>query len=223
MKTKVILVDDEVLITDLLSGFLERNENMEVLNTYNSGLDFLKNLEHLTVLPDVLLIDFRIGDIDGVELLRRIRLLGIPTPIILMSSHYNDGLIGFMVKSGFAAFIPKNTKPTDLIEIISEVNKKGFYMKPEQFALLREQMTSKNHLFTPDLKLALSDREIEVMRLIAQQKTAKEIADILFISPKTVEGHKNSLFLKTGVKNVVGLIVYGVQQKILNIDEIIVD
>lgn len=220
MKIQVILVDDEVLITDLLSNFLQQDQTIKVISTYNSGLFFLEEMAQITHLPDLFIIDFRIGDTDGLELLVRLRAMGITTPIVLLSSHYNDSLISFIVKSGFAAFLPKNIKSSILVEIIKEVYAKGFYLLPEQFEQLREQMAIKNQPLTSDLKMALSEREIEVLQLIAQQKTGKEIADRLFISLKTVEGHKNNLFLKTGAKNVVGLIVYAVQNKLIDLNEI---
>ncbi len=220
MKINISLVDDETLITELLTNFLQQDAAIEVLAAYNKGEDFLNALEQQIALPDLFVFDYRIGDTDGLELLKKMRQRGINTPVILLSSHYNDSLISFIVKTGFAAFLPKNIKPTILIEVIHEVYTKGFYLLPAQFEQLREQILIKNQPLTTDLKLALSEREIEVLQLIAQQKTGKEIADILFLSPKTVEGHKNSLFIKTGAKNVVGLIVYGVQNKLLSIDEI---
>ncbi|WP_413513138.1 response regulator transcription factor [Myroides odoratus] len=220
MKIQVILVDDEVLITDLLANFLQQNQTIKVISTYNSGALFLEQMAQITQLPDLFIIDFRIGDTDGLELLARLRAMGISTPVVLLSSHYNDSLISFIVKSGFAAFLPKNIKSKVLVEIIHEVYTKGFYLLPEQFEQLREQMAIKNQLLTSNLKMALSEREIEVLQLIGQQKTGKEIAERLFISLKTVEGHKNSLFLKTGAKNVVGLIVYAVQNKLIDINEI---
>ncbi|WP_353120031.1 response regulator transcription factor [Myroides odoratus] len=220
MKIQVILLDDEALITDLLSNFLQQDPTIEVKGTYNFGTTFLEAMQEAAALPDLFILDYRIGDMDGLELLKRLRALGIQTPVILLSSHYNDSLISFIVKTGFAAFLPKNMKPTILIEVIHEVYTKGFYLLPAQFEHLREQMLIKNQPLTTDLKIALTEREIEVLHLIAQQKTGKEIAERLFISLKTVEGHKNSLFLKTGAKNVVGLIVYAVQHKLLSLDEI---
>lgn len=222
MKLKVILVDDEILITDLLSTFLNNSDGIEVIGAYNSGLEFLSSIEQGIQMPDILLFDYRIGDIDGIELFKKVRAHHISIPVILLSSHYNEGLINFIVKAGFSAFLPKNTRPANLIEVIHEVGNKGFYLTPVQFELLREQMSSKSFIISKNLQIALTDREVEVLQLIAQQKTGKEIADKMFISLKTVEGHKNSLFLKTGVKNVVGLIVYAVQNKLVNIDEIII-
>lgn len=220
MSIQVILLDDEALITDLLSNFLQQDPTIEVKGTYNFGTAFLEAMQEATTLPDLFIIDYRIGDTDGLELLKRLRALDIQTPVILLSSHYNDSLISFIVKTGFAAFLPKNMKPSILIEVIHEVHNKGFYLLPAQFEHLREQMQVKNQPLTTDLKIALTEREVEVLHLIAQQKTGKEIADQLFISLKTVEGHKNSLFLKTGAKNVVGLIVYAVQNKLISLDEI---
>ncbi|WHT39619.1 response regulator transcription factor [Myroides sp. mNGS23_01] len=220
MKIQVILLDDEALITDLLSNFLQQDPTIEVKGTYNFGTTFLEAMQEATTLPDLFILDYRIGDMDGLELLKRLRTLGIQTPVILLSSHYNDSLISFIVKTGFAAFLPKNIKSNILIEVVHEVYNKGFYLLPAQFEHLREQMLIKNQPLTTDLKIALTEREIEVLHLIAQQKTGKEIAERLFISLKTVEGHKNSLFLKTSAKNVVGLIVYAVQHKLLSLDEI---
>ncbi|QQU02275.1 response regulator transcription factor [Myroides odoratus] len=220
MSIQVILLDDEALITDLLSNFLQQDPAIEVKGTYNFGVAFLEAMQEATTLPDLFIIDYRIGDTDGLELLKHLRALDIQTPVILLSSHYNDSLISFIVKTGFAAFLPKNMKPSILIEVIHEVHNKGFYLLPAQFEHLREQMQVKNQPLTTDLKIALTEREVEVLHLIAQQKTGKEIADQLFISLKTVEGHKNSLFLKTGAKNVVGLIVYAVQNKLISLDEI---
>ncbi|WP_353162320.1 response regulator transcription factor [Myroides odoratus] len=220
MKIQVILLDDEALITDLLSNFLQQDPTIEVKGTYNFGTTFLEAMQEATTLPDLFILDYRIGDMDGLELLKRLRTLGIQTPVILLSSHYTDSLISFIVKTGFAAFLPKNIKSNILIEVVHEVYNKGFYLLPVQFEHLREQMLIKNQPLTTDLKIALTEREIEVLHLIAQQKTGKEIAERLFISLKTVEGHKNSLFLKTGAKNVVGLIVYAVQHKLLSLDEI---
>lgn len=222
MKLKVILVDDEVLITDLLSTFLNNDKNIEVTAAYNSGMEFLTFIQQTNIFPDVLVLDYRLGDIDGIELLKKLRQINIKTPVILLSSHYNDSLISFIVKTGFAAFLPKNIKPIDLIEVIQVVKEKEFYLLPQQFKILREQMTSKNLLVNENLQISLTEREKEVLSLIAQQKTGKEIAELLFISLKTVEGHKNNLFLKTGAKNVVGLIVYAVQNKIVNVNEIII-
>jgi len=223
MKIKITLVDDEALITDLLAQFLEQNTEIEVITTFNSGTSFINNLTQSNLLPDVFIVDFRLGDMDGLELIKKLRASKIDTPVILLSSHYNVDVISFMVKTGFAAFLPKSTKPSTLIEVIHEVHTKGFYLLPEQFSLLREQMTAKTPPMAANLKVALSEREIEILYLIAQQKTGKEIAELLFISPKTVEGHKNSLFLKTGAKNVVGLIVYGVQHKLLDIHKIVLN
>ncbi|MGS4347289.1 response regulator transcription factor [Myroides odoratus] len=220
MMIQVTLLDDEVLITDLLSNFLQQDPSIEIKNTYNSGATFLHGLQENTTLPDIFIFDYRLGDMDGLELLKHLRTLEIQVPVILLSSHYNDSLISFIVKTGFAAFLPKNMKPSALIEVIHEVYNKGFYLLPAQFEHLREQMLPKNQPLTTDLKLALTEREIEVLHLIAKQKTGKEIADLLFISLKTVEGHKNSLFLKTGAKNVVGLIVYAVQNKLITLDEL---
>lgn len=92
-------------------------------------------MQEATTLPDLFIFDYRIGDTDGIELLRRLRALGIQTSVTLLSSHYNNSLISFIVKTRFSAFLPKNMKPSTLIkiEVIHEIHAKGFYLLPAQF------------------------------------------------------------------------------------------
>lgn len=102
--------------------------------------------------------------------------------------------------------------PEYLEDIICQAYHHGIFFTEEQVACIRTQISSRSARPVLDEDTELSRREIEVLRLICLQETAKEIGEILFISAKTVERHKNSLFLKTGVKNVVGLVIYALQE-----------
>ena len=142
---------------------------------------------------------------------------------IIMSSHYKKSFMGFMLKMGASAFIPKGISPQNLLEIVKTVAQKGFYFEQDQIDIIREQVASKTP--KPDLhdNTNLSTRELEVLRLICLQKTAKEIGDELFITKRTVEGHKNNLFLKSETKNIAGLAIYAIQNNIVNVDEILLN
>lgn len=129
--------------------------------------------------------------------------------------------MNFMLKTGASAFLPKGVSPTLLTEIIPVVHEKGVFFMEDQMEAIREQIATKStqkSIF--DNGSELSKREIEVLQLISQQKTAKEIGDTLFITARTVEGHKNNLFVKTGAKNIAGLVIYAIQNNYITVEDL---
>ncbi|TRW27274.1 response regulator transcription factor [Flavobacterium zepuense] len=214
----ITITDDDSLIVKLLEDFLNAADGLSVLFTANSGEDLIAKLAVATTLPDVLLLDLKMGGMNGIEVAQHIKSLFPTIKIIVVSSHYQQSFMGFMFKTGASAFVPKGISPILLKEIISTVYNKGIYLMEDQMDTLRDQISSKAPKPIIDDNQQLSEREIEILRLISMQKTAKEIGDILFITPRTVEGHKNNLFAKTGAKNIAGLVIYAIQHNIININ-----
>jgi DNA-binding NarL/FixJ family response regulator len=218
----IAIVDDDKLIVELLKGYFDLQSNICVKFTALSGYDCLCKLnskDYNTV--DVLLIDLRMDNMDGIELTKQVKSRNKFIHIIAVSSHYQDSTLGYMIKSGVSAFLPKGISPKELLFAIFEVNKNGYYFLSTQIEILRDQISST--INKPQLtENNLTDREMEIIKLICRQKTAKEIAEALFITQRTVEGHKNNLFAKTGTKNIAGLVLYAVQQEIINPNEIII-
>lgn len=218
--TSVVLVDDDSLITSLLQNFLNDIDGIQVLYTCQLGEELISKLKEKSNIPDVLVLDLNIeGGMNGIEVTKTLKAEFPEIKTIIMSSHYKKTFMGFMLKTGVSAFIPKGVSPQQLIEIINEVKKSGFFFLPDQMDIIRDQLSTKAPKPILDEKEGLSEREIEVLKLICAQKTAKEIAEILFLSARTVEGHKNNLFLKTGAKNIAGLVIYAVQNQIISAEE----
>lgn len=217
---QIAITDDDDLIVKLLEDYLNNCENFKVVFTACNGEDLIEKLNKPdALLPDVLLLDLKMKGMNGIETMEYLKNHFPSIKIIVISSFYQDSFLGFMFKTGASAFLPKGITPSHLQEIIKTVNSSSIYFTSEQTELIRKQVSEKNPrptLFTTEL----STREIEVLKLICLQNTAKEISSILFISPKTVEGHKNNIFIKTGAKNIAGLVIYAIQNNILNIDEI---
>ncbi len=217
---QIAITDDDDLIVKLLEDYLNHCENFKVVFTAFNGEDLIEKLNKPdALLPDVLLLDLKMKGMNGIETMEYLKNHFPLIKIIVISSFYQDSFLGFMFKTGASAFLPKGITPSHLQEIIKTVNSSSIYFTSEQTELIRKQVSEKNPrptLFTTEL----STREIEVLKLICLQNTAKEISNILFISPKTVEGHKNNIFIKTGAKNIAGLVIYAIQNNILNIDEI---
>lgn len=219
-KISIALVDDEALIVTLLASYLGEQENIDVLFTAASGEDFLEKLSEQSEMPDVVVSDLKMKELDGSELTAKLKSDYPEIHTIIMSSHYKRSFMGIMLKTGVSAFLPKGISPVELLNIIVEVSEKGFFFLPDQLEIIREQISSKSPKPILDEQNKISERELDVLRLICRQKTAKEIAEELFIASRTVEGHKNALFAKTGAKNLAGLVIYAIQNDFVNIDDI---
>lgn len=219
-KIKIAITDDDNLIVGLLQGYLQNVGGLDVLFTAGGGHELLEKLASAETLPEVLLLDLRMDGMDGIEVAEKLK-AGYPSiKIIVVSSHYQTSFMGFMLKTGVSAFLPKGISPVDLLEVIKTVHAQGYYFREDQLSALRGQITGKAPKPVLHEEEMLTDREIEVLKLICQQKTGKEIADILNMSPRTADGHRNTLFVKTGAKNIAGLVIYALQQQIVNIDEL---
>lgn len=207
------------LIVKLLEDFLNSCDNYNVSLTACNGEELIQKINKSdNSIPDILLLDLKMKGMNGIEVINYFRVHFSSVKIIVISSFYQDSSLGFMFKTGASAFLPKGITPSHLKEIITTVYHHGIYFTKKQIDCVRDQISNK----TPKPVLnttELSNREIEVLKLICSQKTAKEISEILFIAPKTVEGHKNNIFIKTGAKNIAGMVIFALQKKILNMDD----
>jgi len=220
-KIKLALVDDDYLIVTLLKSFFNQDQSTQVVYDTTDGYQLFNYLEEKNTEPiDILLLDLKMKTIDGLEVLKHVKTNHPELKVVVVSSHYQDNSIGFMTKEGVAGFLPKGMSPFELLDIVKQVHKNGFYLNKDQMEILREQISSKVAKPMIDSDELLTDREKEIIKLLCQQKTAKEIGEHLFITQRTVEGHKNNLFTKIGVRNVAGLIVYALQKHIVTLEEL---
>lgn len=216
----IAIADDDALIVGLLQGYLKTIDGFSVNIVAHSGEELLEKLMATDILPDIVLLDLKMTGMDGIEAMNSIKENYKEIKVIIISSHYQKFFMGFMIKTGVSAFLPKGISPFELVEIIKTVYNQGYYFKDDQLDVLREQIQSKVPKPALQDEEILSEREIEVLKLICQQKTAKEIGELLYITQRTTEGHKNNLFAKTGAKNIAGLVIYAIQQGIISIDEL---
>ena len=220
-KKLIAITDDDNLITTLLKDYLDSIENYKVLLTASNGLDLIEKLNASDILPDILLLDLKMKEMDGVETTEYLK-NNFPTiKIIIISSHYQSSFLGFMFKTGASAFVPKGISPVVLKQVIDKVYDSGVYFMEDQIESVREQISSK----APKPELGddtdLSEREMEVLKLICMQKTAKEIGETLFITTRTVEGHRNNLFTKTGAKNIAGLVIFAIKHNVIDVNNLV--
>ncbi|MBF4519503.1 response regulator transcription factor [Flavobacterium sp. ANB] len=211
---KIALVDDEVLFRKGISFLLQREDNIEIIFEASDGEELISKLTSNVLKPDIIIMDLKMPVLNGVEATKIIRKAYPDIKIIALTSYDTKSFIANMIQVGAVAYLIKNTTPKELIHTINEVARKGFYYNQTVLKTIQDTIVSsknnKGHLETG----FLSPREIEILQLICQQKTTTEIADHLFLSPRTVEGHRNNLLLKTESRNIAGLVVYAIQNEI---------
>ena len=215
---KITLVDDEALFRDGIAAILSK-EGFVIDGSFSGGDDFLNALESKSTNPDIVLLDLKMEPLDGIETAKKIRLIEPNTNIIIVSSYYRPSFIEYMIQLGISSFLPKNIDPKELIVAINTVYEKGIYLTQEHVLSIRQLKSGRSR--KPDVNNldAPSKRELEVLRLICDELTAKEIAERLFISVRTVEGHRNNLLAKTGAKNTAGLVIYAMMHNYVELEE----
>lgn len=213
---RIVLVDDEVLFRKGILFLLDREEKVQVVYEAANGAELLTYLQQATVLPDIVITDLKMPLLDGVEVTKILSKDFPQIKIIALTSYDSGTFIKNMIDIGASSYIVKNASPQELVTTIREVADKGFYYNDNVLKIIQEDSssTSKKNRNTLTNHF-LTNREVEVLQLICEQKTTAEIADDLSISPRTVEGHRNNLLLKTESKNIAGLVVFAIQNNIV--------
>lgn len=220
---KIALIDDEQLILEGVKMLLSNEKNISVSLTADNGPDFIDCLEKLSEkdFPDIALVDVQMKPMNGFELVEVLKEKYPDLKIIILSSHYKTSILGYMVKLGVSAFLPKNSDKKTFIEAITMVYKNGVFFTAEDHQMLFTYMNSsakKNSLFETEDEL--SEREKDVVKLICQEFTNNEIGEKLFISPRTVESHRQRILEKIGAKNTVGIVIYAIVNNIYSLEKI---
>ena len=222
-KIKIVIADDELLFQKGISFILSREKNMEIIKEVSNGQELMDYLNSIDDLPDVVLMDLKMPHLNGVEATKLMSSKFPTIKIIALTSYNTDSFIANMIHVGAVSYLVKNATPKEMIDTINEVYDKGFYYNDVVLKVINDGLISPNQkaklnksFFSDDY---LTNREREILQLICMQHSTAEIAEKLFISPRTVEGHRNSLLLKTESRNVAGLVVFALQNKIIDFDD----
>ena len=215
-KITIAIADDEALFRKGMKLILNSYEDLEIILEAENGLDLIQQLNLTDQLPNVLLLDLKMPEMNGVEAAKAIQKQYPRIRVIVISTHFSRAFVINMIELGAAAYLPKNSEPEDVVETIKAVFSNGFHYSTEVLAVIRENMISKQNLKAL-FPFELTSREKEILQLICEQNTTPEIAKKLFISPRTVDGHRNNLLAKLNCKNIAGLVVFALQNQIVNI------
>jgi DNA-binding NarL/FixJ family response regulator len=197
---KTLLVDDHAILLDGVKSLLSHEASVDVIGEANSAeqaLEFLK-----TNKVDLLITDFNLPGMDGLGLVRWVKKLSPDTKIIVLSMHDEAHLVKEILKEGVEGYVLKNDSHKELKMAIQYVQEGKIYLSNNINRIII------NSLNFPEEDRLLTDREREILKLIAKEFSNKEIADHLFISERTVETHRKNIFRKTKTNSLVGLIKF---------------
>lgn len=226
---KIGLIEDQFLFRKGMRAILESTENLSVIFETGVGYDIISRLQELPELPDVLLVDVCLPpdtnqlSFGGLEVTRVVREQFKNIKVIILSVHHEPDFVSDHIHNGAHAYLIKDSDPQEVIEAIVAVHTRGAFINQHALnALQRTKLTPekvKPLTALPDHDPVLSRREIEVLQLVCQQLKTEEIAEKLFISTKTVNGHRNNLLQKTGARNAAGLVTYAVKHHLVDVDQ----
>lgn len=212
----IILVDDHQMFRDGLKFAISQIDDLEVIGEASNGVEFLNQLEELN--PDVILMDIGMPKMDGVEATEKAVTLKPSINIIALSMFGDVEYYQKMVAAGAKGFLMKEASVDELEAGIREVVNGGTYFSQELLQKIITHMANPNVKSSNNSVVSLTRREEEVLDLICKGYDNKEIADQLFISQKTVEGHKTNLMSKTYTKNAINLMLFAIKHNLVDFE-----
>ena len=210
MSTKLLLVDDHKIMRHGIRSLLEKEAGMEVLEETNNGRTAIKLARDLS--PDVIIMDIAMHDLNGIEATRQITAELPEVKVIMLSMHSDRQMVADALQAGASGYLLKDCEFEELVRAIETVVTNRTYLSPEIAGILVENFVRKSPLSESSASSVLTSREREVLQLLAEGNTTKEIATALCLSTKTVETHRRQMMEKLNMYTVAHLVKYAISQ-----------
>lgn len=216
--TTLAFVDDHVLLRNALAALANSFDGYEVLFEADNGKEFIAQLIHFPP-PDIILLDITMPEMDGFETANWIRLNLPNARILVISVLDNDTAIISMLKQGAKGYILKDSKPAILKQALDSIRDTGFYMNDLVSHKMLNYVNTKEDGKKTEMALIsqLTPKEIIFLKLACSEKTYKEIAEEMNISPRTVDGYRDELFKKLNVLSRVGLVIFAIKNGLFKV------
>ena len=205
MKNSVVVVDDHTLLLQAIGGLVKDFDDFEVQYLCKNGQELLDKLKNPANIPDVVLMDINMPVMNGIETTQILTNEYPQIRVLALSVEESEETILKMLRAGAKGYLMKDTKSSILNEALKQVLSKGYYHTNTVSKLLV------NSLHKEDEAIQLKEREKEFLQHACTEMTYKEIADKMFLSPKTIEGYRDSIYEKLNIKNRIGLVLYAIR------------
>ena len=214
---RVLIAEDHLMVRAGIRALLEKTGEVHVLGEASNGQEALEMAQELK--PDVLIMDIMMPRMNGIQAAEKIRELKLPTSILLLSMYSDAGLVHQALKCGVKGYVLKSSVSDELLLAVRAVaNRQTYLSSPISEIVIESVINPQFNSQENDPLSNLSPREKEILQLIAEEHTSSEIADLLFISEKTVEKHRGKLMEKLNARNLAGLVRIAVKYRLVDGD-----
>ena len=216
MRTKLLLVDDHKIMRHGIRSLLEKETGMEVLEETNNGRTAIELSRNLS--PDVIIMDIAMHDLNGIEATRQITTELPEVKVIMLSMHSDRQMVTDALQAGASGYLLKDCEFEELVRAIETVVSNRTYLSPEIADILVENFVRKSSPSESSASSILTPREREVLQLLAEGKSTKEIATSLCLSTKTVETHRRQMMEKLNIYTVAHLIKFAIRKGLTTLE-----
>jgi DNA-binding NarL/FixJ family response regulator len=211
---KLALADDHKIFREGIKMALGGKPHLKIIWEADDGKDLMHKMA--IKMPDVLLMDIRMPELDGINAIQLIRKENEEIKIIVLTMYDDQQMISKMMESGANAYLTKTTDPDEIYEAILTCVNDDFYFNDlvNQAVLLKLQHKKTIRQHYPK-QIQFSEKELQILKFLSEDKTTEEISKLVFLSPRTIESIRQNMKAKVGVKTIAGLIVYGMRNKLI--------
>ena len=222
---RIGLVEDQHLFREGMKAILTMADDLEGTFESADGFSVLDKLSKEVLVPNVMLVDLSLPpngqeEFNGVHVTDQLLENYPDMKVIILSVHDEEAFIAELIEHGAHGYLVKDSDPNEVVDAIRSAHHKGSYINHRTLMAIQSKMKGAidaTSSFVPVME-NLTRREVEILQLVCEQLTAEEIGERLFISEKTVNGHKNNLLRKTQSRNMAGLVIYAVKNQIVSLE-----
>jgi DNA-binding NarL/FixJ family response regulator len=215
-KIRIYLADDHQVLIDGMLAVLKNHENFDVVGFSLNGDDVLEKVVYKKV--DVLVMDINMPEKDGIQVLRDFNNNGFSCKVIILSSYDDVKLIKEVIKLGASGYLTKQCAGEHIVDAINTVNTGEKYFSSSIKDKIFNNLTSNSQIIEiniDELIKSITTRELEILNLISQERSGKEISELLSISTNTVETHRKNLMKKLNAKSSIGLVLFATKHNLI--------
>lgn len=205
MIKSVVVVDDHNLLSQAIGSLVDGFEGFQMIYTCKNGQDLMDKLRNPDNVPDMILMDINMPILNGIETTELVTAQYPDIHVLALSIEEEEATILKMLRAGAKGYLMKDTKKEVLEEALQQVSEKGYY----HTNTIAQILVGSLHKKAPEIQL--TEREAQFLEHACTEMTYKEIAEKMFLSPKTIEGYRNSIYEKINVKNRIGLVLYAIR------------
>ena len=217
-KIKVLIVDDHQVVRQGLRSYLDMYEDIQVVGEAGNGREAIELASQLR--PDVILMDLVMPVMDGITATERIKSLGIASQVLALTSFDEDDKVFPAIQAGASSYLLKDISTEALVEAIRAAKLGEARLHPKVMRKLMDQVSQQPQKEKPIDGHQLTERELEVIRLVTQGKSNREIAEALVISEKTAKAHISNILGKLGVEDRTQMAVYAIKNNLVDLGEV---